>query len=326
MSGARRSWIASACLLVSVVLAACTAGSSTSPTSAPAAGGAAPTTAAAPKPTTAAAAGGQSGKLTIAGSSALQPLVDQAAKNFQTQNKDVQITVSAGGSGAGRTGVCQGSLDLGMSDVQLTAQEKQSLNCSDAVQTAVAIQAFAVAANPKGPGSVKALTKEQMQGIFSGATTNWSQVGGDNQAIVLVNRAKGSGTRQNMANYLFDGDDTKFATGASEEDNSQTVVNTVGQTPGAVSYLGLAFLNDPKLVALGINDNGTILTPTKDTVANGKWPIGGPGQGITKGSSNALATAFLTYMISPDFQKDPIWDNLGFVVPAHPAIGNPTGT
>ena len=266
-----------------------------------------------------------SGKLTIAGSSALQPLVDQAAKNFQTNNKDVQITVSAGGSGAGRTGVCQGSLDIGMSDVQLTAQEKQSLNCSDAVQTAVAIQAFAAAANTKGPGSVKALTKEQMQGIFSGTTKNWSEVGGDNQAIVLVNRAKGSGTRQNMANYLFDGDDTKFATGASEEDNSQTVVNTVGQTPGAISYLGLAFLGGPNLVSMGIQDGANVLNPTKDTVASGKWPIGGPGQGILKGSGNDLQKAFLNYMLSPEFQKDPIWDNLGFVAPTHPAIGNPTG-
>src|SRR5262249_14720485 len=99
MFGARRSWIAPATLLVAAVLAACTATSttSTSPTSAPAAGGAA-TTAAAPKPGAA-----MSGKLTIAGSSALQPLVDQAAKNFQSTNKDVQITVSAGGSGAGRT-------------------------------------------------------------------------------------------------------------------------------------------------------------------------------------------------------------------------------
>ena len=317
-------WLAAECLVVGALLAACS-----SPAAAPTPPPAQPASGSQPKPTAPAApaAGGAlSGKLTIAGSSALQPLVDQAAKSFQGINKDVQITVSAGGSGAGRTGVCQGSLDIGMSDVQLTSQEKTSLNCSDAIQTAVAIQAFGVAANPKGPGSVKALTKEQMQGIFNGTTKNWSELGGDNQQIVLVNRAKGSGTRQNMANYLFDGDDGKFATGASEEDNSQTVVNTVGQTPGAVSYLGLAFLNDPKLVAMGIKDGSNTLTPTKDTVAAGKWPIGGPGQAITKGSNNALATAFITYVLSPDFEKDPIWDNLGFVAPAHPQIGNPTGT
>jgi phosphate transport system substrate-binding protein len=303
-------------LLVGALLAACSTPSTTNPTSAPAASGGASTT----------SGGALSGKLTIAGSSALQPLIDQAAKNFQAANKDVQITVSAGGSGAGRTGACQGSLDIGMSDVQLTNTEKSSLNCSDAVSTAVAIEAFAVAANSKGPGSVKALTRDQIQGIFGGTITNWSQVGGDNQQVVLVNRLKGSGTRQSMANYLYDGDDTKFAVGASEEDNSQTVANTVGQTPGAVSYLGLAFLTGPGLVTVGIQDGSTNVMPTRDNVATGKWPIGGPGLGITKGAANPLQTAFLTYLISPEFEKDPIWDNLGFIPPANAKIGNPTGT
>jgi len=266
------------------------------------------------------------GKLTIAGSSALQPLVDQAAKNYQVANQNVQMTVSAGGSGAGRSGVCQGSLDIGMSDVPLTDQEKTNLNCGDAVQTAVAIQAFAVAANLKGPGGLQALDREQMQGIFTGQITNWSQVGGDDQQVVLVNRLKGSGTRQNMANYLFDGDDTQFAVGASEEDNSQTVVNTVSQTPGAVSYLGLAFLNSPQLVTLGIEQpDGSSLMPSKNTVSTGQWPIGGPGLAITRDRGSELANSFISYMISPTFESDPIWDSLGFVVPANPSIGNPTG-
>jgi phosphate transport system substrate-binding protein len=267
-----------------------------------------------------------SGKLTIAGSSALQPLVDQAAKNFQMANKSVQITVSAGGSGSGRTGVCKGTLDIGASDVPLSANELSSLNCSDAVSTAVTIEAFAVVANQKGPGSVTSLTKEQMQGIFSGTITNWTQLGGDSQGIVVVNRLKGSGTRQSMANHLYTGDDTQFATGASEEDNSQTVANTVGQTPGAVSYLSLAFLSGPGLVTMGIKQGDTVLMPTHDTVATGQWPIGGPGLLITKGTANELETAFISYMISPEFELDPIWASLGFIPPANPAIGNPTGT
>jgi phosphate transport system substrate-binding protein len=268
---------------------------------------------------------GAGGKVTIAGSSALQPLVDQASKTYQAANPNVQLTVSAGGSGAGRSGACQGSLDIGMSDVPLTDQEISSLNCADAVQTAVAIEAFSVAANAKGPGGLTGLTREQMQAIFSGQITNWSQVGGDNQQVVLVNRLKGSGTRQQMANYLFGGDDTQFAVGSSEEDNSQTVVNTVSATPGAISYLGLAFLSPP-LVTVGIQqDDGSVLMPTKDTVSTGVWPIGGPGLAITKGQTNEIADAFISYMISPQFESDPIWDALGFVVPANPAIGNPTG-
>lgn len=317
-----RGFVLSGLVAGGVLLAACSApATTTSPTSPPAAGGTSSGGTSAP-----AASGNLSGKLTIAGSSAQQPLVDQAAKSFQSMNPNVQITVSAGGSGAGRTGACQGSLDIGVSDVPFTSAELSSLNCSDQVSTAILNQAFAVAANSKGPGSVTALTKEQMQGIFNGQITNWSQVGGDNQPVVLVNRLKGSGTRQSMANYLFDGDDTQFATGASEEDNSQTVVNTVGQTPGAVSYLGLAFLEQGGLVTMNIQDGSNVLMPDHDTVAGNKWPIGGPGLMITKGQPNELEAAFINYILSPEFENDPIWAQLGFIQPANPKIGNPTGT
>src|SRR5690349_1187936 len=102
--------------------------------------------------TSATTGGTTSGKLTLAGSSALLPLMQAAAQQFQTKNPGAQITVTAGGSGAGRTQVCQGKLDIGDSDVQLSDKEKTDLNCADAVQTPVAIQAFAPVANKQGPG------------------------------------------------------------------------------------------------------------------------------------------------------------------------------
>jgi phosphate transport system substrate-binding protein len=249
-----------------------------------------------------------SGKLTLAGSSALLPLMQEAATQFQAKNPDTQITVTAGGSGAGRTQVCQGKIDIGDSDVKLSDKEKTDLSCADAVETAVAIQAFAPVANKTGPGSATSLTKQQLVDIFTGKTTNWKDVGGDDQEIVLINRAKGSGTRSQMAKFLFAGDDTKFATGASEEDNSETVKTTVSQTPGAISYLGFAYVSDPSLEALGID--GT--TPSKENIQAGKWPIGGPGYAITKGAPTAVAKAFLDFVTGP-FQSDPAFDKLGFV-------------
>ena len=190
----------------------------------------------------ASAAGGTftnlSGQLTLAGSSALLPLMQEAATQLQANNPNLQITVTAGGSGAGRTQVCEGKIDIGNSDVALSDDEKTKLNCADAVQTPVAIQAFAPVANTSGPGSMTSLTRDQLVNIFNGTTTNWKDVGGDDQEIVLINRAKGSGTRSVMGKFLFAGDDAKFATGASEEDNSETVRQTVAQTPGAISYLG----------------------------------------------------------------------------------------
>lgn len=299
------------------LLAACGGGAATNaPTAAPAAPSAAAAPTAAPASTNAtagaepaaASSGAASGKLTLAGSSALLPLMQEAANKFQAANPGAQITVTAGGSGAGRTQVCQGKIDIGDSDVKLSDKEKTDLGCADAVETAVAIQAFAPVANKTGPGSASSLTKQQLVDIFSGKTTNWKDVGGDDQEIVLINRAKGSGTRSQMGKFLFGGDDTKFATGASEEDNSETVKTTVSQTPGAISYLGFAYVDDPAIEALGVD--GTM--PDKASIQAGKWPIGGPGYAITKGEPKDLAKAFLEYVAGP-FQSDAAFDKLGFV-------------
>jgi phosphate transport system substrate-binding protein len=125
----------------------------------------------------------------------------------------------------------------------------------------------------------------------------------------LVNRAKGSGTRANMAKYLFGGDDTKFATGASEEDNSETVLQTISQTPGAVSYLGFAYLNNPDIVAFQIDN----VAPTVQNIQNASWPVAAPGYAITKGQPNSLEAAFIGYVTASGFQKSPEFAKLGFV-------------
>jgi phosphate transport system substrate-binding protein len=277
------------------------------------------------QPTPSSASGQLAGTLNVGGSTALRPLVEQAAKSFQAANPGVQIVVSDGGSGAGRSGVCQGSLDIGMSDVTLLGSEISSLNCGDAIQTAVAMDVFVVGANPSGPGNVAALDREQMEAIFSGAVKNWAQVGGNDQPLVVINRIKGSGTRQSMANYLFNGDDTLFQGNLAEQESNEDVANILSNTPGAVSYVGVAYLSDPGLVTLGIQRPDGIVLPTREVIAGLGWPIGGPGVAITKGQPNGLEAAFINYMISSQFQSDPIWNMLGYIPPARPAIGNPIG-
>ncbi|GAB4213719.1 MAG: hypothetical protein OHK0022_51230 [Roseiflexaceae bacterium] len=266
-------------------------------------------TAAATATTGGATTGDVSGNLTLAGSSALLPLMQAAADQFQAKYPNAKVSVTAGGSGKGRTQVCEGSIDIGNSDVPLSDKEKTDLNCADAVETRVAIQAFAPVANKEGPGSVTNLTKDQLVGIFSGQITNWKDVGGDDQEIVLINRLKGSGTRSNMAKFLFDGDDAKFATGASEEDNNQTVLQTVSQTPGAISYLSFSYLTDPNILPLSVDG----VAPTKADIQNGSWKIGGPGYSITKGQPSALEQAFLDFVLSDEFQQSEAFTTAGVV-------------
>jgi phosphate transport system substrate-binding protein len=248
------------------------------------------------------------GTLRLDGSSALLPLMQLATDVFQSTHPNVHFVVAGSKSSAGRQLVCAGSIDIGSSDVPLTADEKSKWNCADAVEIPVALQAFVPVANLRGPGAVTSLTKAQLVAIFSGAITNWKDVGGDDQTIVLVNRVVGSGTRANMAKYLFDGDDSRFAPSAAEGENAE-VAQAVHDTPGAISYLGLAYLSSADMRVFAIDQ----VQATRATIQSGAWPISGRGYAITKGSASGAAQAFLAFLTSAEFQNSPAFAQLGFV-------------
>lgn len=248
------------------------------------------------------------GLLRLDGSSALFPLMQAATDVYQSSHPNVHFVVSGSNSGTGRQRVCTGSIDIGTSDVVLTADEKTKWNCADAVEIPVALQAFVPVANPLGPGSVTSLTKAQLVAIFSGAIANWKDVGGDDQPIVLVNRVVGSGTRANMAKYLFDGDDSRFAPSAAEGENAE-VAQAVRESPGAISYLGLAYLSGEDMRVFAIAN----VAPTRENVQSGAWPIGGPGYAITKGAPSEAERAFLDWLTGAEFQNSPAFAQLGYV-------------
>ena len=111
---------------------------------------------------------------------------------------------------------------------------------------------------------------------------------------------------------LFNGDDSKFAPSALEGENAE-VEQAVRETPGAISYLGFAYLGDPNLRVLAIDN----VKPTKENMQAGTWPIGGPGYVITKGPPSDIERAFITLLTSAEFQNSPAFAQLGYVPIIH---------
>lgn len=238
--------------------------------------------------------------VTAVGSTALQPLVEQAAKDFMAKNAGAQIQVQGGGSGTGLSQVAEGAATIGNSDI--FAEEKSGIPAAELVDHKVAVVGMVAAVSPKV--GVDNLTKQQLIDIFTGKITNWKDVGGADMKITLVNRPKSSGTRATFHKFALDGKDE--AEGITE-DSSGTVRKIIAETPGAIGYLALSYINDSvKALKLdGVEANA-------DTISTNQYPVWAYEHMYTKGEPTGTAKDFLDYILSADVQNKTVTD-LGFL-------------
>jgi phosphate transport system substrate-binding protein len=278
-----------------VLVAACGSSSSTpaasSAPSAAASGGAAPSGVGGPATCV-------DGSITASGSTALQPLVDAAGKAYVAACPKSTISVQGGGSGTGLTQVSQGAVQIGNSDV--TADSKlQPADAAALVDHVVARQGWVMVVNT-GVTGVTSLTTQQATDIWTGKITNWKDVGGNDQAIVLVLRPASSGTRATFKKLVLGGANEATGTALTEDSNG-AVTTAVSSTPGATSVIGFAYYqaNKGKVTALGLDGvQGSVAT-----MLDGTYKLQAFGHMYTKGQPDGLTKSFLDYMLTDPIQK-----------------------
>ncbi len=282
--------VVSRCLGVGAVVAAmltvAACGDSTSNSSGPAATAVVATPSAVATCTT--------GSISADGSSAIKALIQKAADEYQAKCSGATITVAATNSSTGVTKAAAGTVDIGDSDIPATLV--QGVDASTIVDHPVAIVLFAVVVN-SGAG-VTSLTLAQVRSIFSGQTTNWSQVGGANLPIAVFERTPGSGTRFTFDKDVMQGTN-EMTSPAQTVNTTQTLVTAMASAPGAITYLTNSSVTAASgLIAVKIDG----VDPTGAHAADGTYPFFSHEHCFTKAQPSLLVQSFLQYIQSTAFQ------------------------
>ena len=230
-----------------------------------------------------------SGTISLAGSTSMQKLADALAETFMEANSGVTVTVEYSGSSAGIESLLNGSCDIGDASRNLKDSEKSG----GAVENIVAIDGIAVIVDKNN--TVAGLTKQQLSDIYTGAVTNWSEVGGSDTPIVVVGREAGSGTRGAFEEILKVEDACKYAV---ECDSTGAAMAKVASTEGAIGYVSLDVLDD-SVNALNLDD----VAPTSDNIVAGTYFLCRPFVMATKGEiseQNELVQAFFDFLKSDE--------------------------
>jgi phosphate transport system substrate-binding protein len=241
-----------------------------------------------------------SGHVLAVGSTALQPLVTQAAQLFEQEHAGATVDVQGGGSVLGLQAVTTHKADIGDSDIYADPAQYPDPNLTDHL---VCVVPFAMVVNPDV--TVPSLTQEQIVGIFSTSQiTNWKQVGGPDLAIVPVVRPATSGTRATFRKYVLEGRDENGRLLSS--DSSQTVHDAVAQTPGAIGYLAASVV-DSMVHVVAIDGQ----LPTQANIGAGRYAFWGFEHMYTVGDNGGAAEAFLDFMLTPAIQR--LAQQLGYI-------------
>lgn len=243
-----------------------------------------------------------SGTISLAGSTSMEKLCEAMSESFMEKYPGITVTVEYTGSGAGLESLASGSVDIGNSSRHLKDEELSG----GAVENVVAIDGIAVIEDKEN--TVTDISAEDLAKIYTGEISNWSELGGKDEAIVVIGREAGSGTRDAFEELLEVADNCAYA---QELDSTGAVLAKVASTPGAIGYVSLDVVDD-SVIAISID--GT--EPTEEKILAGNYLLSRPFVMATNGeisAQNDLVKTWFDYIKTEDGKS--VISQVGLIIP-----------
>lgn len=232
-----------------------------------------------------------SGTLQMAGSTSMEKMANALSESFMQKNSGVTVNAEFIGSSAGIEALASGSADIGNSSRSLKDSEKSQ----GIIENIVAIDGIAVITDKSN--TVSDLTREQLTDIYMGKIKNWSELGGQSAAIVVIGREAGSGTRGAFEEILKIEDQCAYS---NELDSTGAVLSKVASTPGSIGYVSLDVIDDSVNV---FKLEG--VEATAENIKAGAYFLQGPFVMAAKGEiskQNDIVKAWFSYIDSDEGQ------------------------
>ncbi|MDD4940672.1 MAG: phosphate ABC transporter substrate-binding protein [Candidatus Omnitrophica bacterium] len=234
-------------------------------------------------------------RIVVEGSTTVLPIAQRAAEEYMDAHRDADISVRGGGSGVGIASLIEGTCDIANASRAIKDDELQKAASRGRAPKANVVAMDGIAVIVNNANSVTELSKKQLKDIFTGKITDWAQAGGSAGQIVAVSRDSASGTFEAFGELALD--KAKVRKDALMQASNQAVASVVSKTPGAIGYVGLAYLNGVKALTIDGVD------PSKETVLSKQYKLSRPLFMYTNGKPAGLAKDYLDFIQSPAGQK-----------------------
>lgn len=242
------------------------------------------------------------GTISLAGSTSMEKLCEAMSESFMADNQGITVTVEYVGSGAGIESLSKGSVDIGNSSRNLKPEELSN-GC---VENVVALDGIAVIVDKNN--GVTDISSENLKKLYTGEIKNWKELGGADEAVVVIGREAGSGTRDAFEELLELKDKCDYA---QQLDSTGAVLAKVASTPGAIGYVSLDVV-DESVLSVSIDS----VEANEQNILAGKYLLSRSFVMATKGdvsSQNELVQKWFEYVNSEKGKE--IIKKVGLIVP-----------
>ncbi len=239
--------------------------------------------------------------ITVKGSDTLVRLGQRWAEEYMKKNPGTIIQVSGGGSGTGIAALINGGTDVCEASRDMKEQEYKIAESKGIkpFRVSVALDGIAVFLNEANP--VNEFTVDQLKGIYTGAITNWKEVGGSDHIIILYGRENNSGTYAFFKEHILKEED--YAERTQTLPGTAAVVNAVAKDKFGIGYGGIAWATGVKDAAIKKTDSSMAVKPSVETVVNGTYPISRELYWFFNGTPTGEMKKLLNWALSDEGQK-----------------------